>query len=62
MVSSLGNREMVQVLLNYGAAVNSRVIAGQDKAFKTGDTSLKVARRNYHSDIEQILIAAGAVE
>lgn len=47
-----GEGEAIEYLLskgtdvNYGAAVNSRVIAGEDKAFKAGDTPQKVARRN----------------
>ena len=62
VASHKGNLEIVKVLLNSGAAVDSRVIAGEDEAFRAGETALKVARRNHHSDIEQILIAAGATE
>lgn len=62
VASQKGYREIVKVLLNAGAAVNSRVIAGENTAFKTGDTPLKVARRSHHPDIEQLLITAGAAE
>lgn len=57
-----GNLKIVEVLLNFGAAVDSRVIAEEDEAFRAGETALQVARRNHHSDIEQILLAAGATE